>query len=114
MNQQLFKPGQTVTWSDRNETMKVVTKDLGAGPFKVHSVEDIPPEKCNCGGSSEDETHQAYAGCPYANMGYGLVRDSVGHPQLVTIDDGTGKPLTTKFSDKERVQRFSGAYFKAG
>lgn len=46
-------------------------------------------------------------------MGYGPVRKSVGHPQLVTLDDGTGKPLSTMLSGKERVRTFSGAYFKA-
>lgn len=111
--QELFRPGQNVAWGDRNETMKTVTKDEGPGPFKILTVEDIPEDKCNCGGSFDDETHMAYAGCPYANMGYRRVRDSVGHPQLVTLDDGTGKPLSTMLSGKERIRTFSGAYFKA-
>jgi len=102
--QELFRPGQNVIWGDRDETMKFVTKDCGSGPFKVLTVEDISEDECSCGGSLDDEVHQEYAECPYSNMGYGPVRKSVGHPQLVTIDDGSGKPLTTTFS---------GAYFKA-
>ena len=101
--QKLFRPGQNVTWGDRDETMRFVAEDEGPGPFKILTVEDIPKDECSCGGSLDDETHQTYAGCPYSDMGYGPGRKSVGHPQLVTLDDGTGKPLST----------FSGAYFKA-
>lgn len=112
-NQELFRPGQNVTWGDRDETMKAVTRNEGPGPFKILTVEDIPEDKCSCGGSLDDDTHQVYNECPYSNTGSRPIRESVGHSQWVTIDDGTGKPLTDKFSDKERIRKFSGAYFKA-
>ena len=113
MTQQTFRPGQPVVWGNRDATMKAVTECFGQGPFKICTVEDIPANACSCGGSLDDETHLAYSGCPYSNMGYRLVRESVGHPQSVTIDDGTGKPLTTMISGKKRVVTFSGLYFKA-
>ena len=114
--QDLFRPGQSVIWGERDETMKWATKDEGPGPFKILTVEEVP-DNCNCGEPMTDEDGWPHM-CPYKGiMGYGKpLRESVGHTQLVTIDDGTGKPLTTKFSkfsDKERVRRFNGAYFKA-
>lgn len=104
MTQELFSPGMSVTWRDDfSGTMRIVTKDFAPGPFTVIAVDDIPPDKCSCGGSFSDRMHQECAGCPYSDRGYGRVRDSVGHPQWVTIDDGIGE---------RRARRFSGAYFR--
>lgn len=99
--QKLFRPGQNVVWGDRNKTMELVTRDEGPGPFNVLMVEDIPEDKCSCGGSFDDEMHQYCGKCPFDAMGHGPVRKSVGHPQWVTIDSN-GRRCT-----------FSGAYFKA-
>ena len=115
MSQELFSPGQTVTWdaSDDAFMMRHFTTDYGPGPFKVLEVFNIPEDECSCGGSLDDETHQIWNGCPYASSGCGPLRKSVGHPQWVIIDNGTGKPFTYTLLGVDLVSRFSGSWFKA-
>jgi hypothetical protein len=108
MEQEIFSIGQTVNWSEF--TNKWQQDQYGFGPFRIHSVIDVPLDKCSCGGSFEDETHKSYGRCPYSHRGYGRVIDSVGHPQWVTISNDVGEILR---SPKGEVREFSGLYFKA-
>ncbi|MEK7608882.1 MAG: hypothetical protein AAB476_00150, partial [Patescibacteria group bacterium] len=108
-----------VAWdaSDDAFMMEYHVASYGPGPFKVLKVENIPEDKCSCGGWLNDETHLMFDGCPYrcfyTGSGYGPLRKSVGHPQWVIIDNGTGNPFTYTLLGVELVSRFSGSWFKA-
>lgn len=113
MGQKLFRPGQAVVWGQDSGMMKLVTgDDLGPGPFKICTVEEVP-NNCDCG--AQMRVGGRLHVCRYKRMGYGKpLREHTGHPQWVTIDDGSGKPLaTTKLNGEKQVYKFSGRYFKA-
>jgi hypothetical protein len=110
MEKELFSVGQIVNWKnpDSYDTSSMIKFfKFGQGPYTVLSVIDIPEDKCTCGGSFYDEAHE-YLGCPYASMGSGRVRDSVGHPQRVSVSDANGNPLKSGEGDSNT---FSGSYF---
>jgi hypothetical protein len=102
-----FQPGQLVAWREAENTRM---KKYGPGPFTILSVEDIPEDLCCCGGSLNDQAHAS--GCPHRGSGYGTVRESVGHPQWVTLADREGNPLTTTACGRTYNSRFSGMFFK--
>ena len=119
MSQELFSPGQTVAWdaSDDAFMMRHRAASYGPGPFKIFGVKNIPKDRCSCGGSFNDRTHLMFDGCPYrclyTGSRYRSLRKSVGHPQWVIIDNGTGEPIAHTLLGVEIITRFSGAWFKA-
>ncbi|MFA6534379.1 MAG: hypothetical protein WCT37_04390 [Patescibacteria group bacterium] len=101
MSEQVFETGNWVTWRPNlSEGDIAIIKEHGPGPFRIVSVENIPVGKCSCGGFSDDANHEAYGGCPYAHLGYGPLKKSVGHSQFVNIELPGGT-----------IDRFSGAWF---
>lgn len=113
--QELFKPEQMIKWRDdldQADRGVVNAQNLGDGPFQIYAVEDVP-DRCTCGAQMVDEDGHPHA-CFYdQKKGYGRsLRQTVGHPQWVTLGDGN-KPLTHEVCGKQELLVFSGVFFTA-
>ena len=100
MEQKLFKPGQIVQWAVLDTAMKFAVSEYGDGPFTVFAVEEVPSK-------DRGEVPDDVPGEPEHDS-----TESVGHPQWVILDDGTGHALMCDFLGKKEICKISGLYFK--